>query len=44
MQPTGLTIFVVVVLVLAVMSVKSVPQGEYTVERFDGAVLTGLRI
>jgi regulator of protease activity HflC (stomatin/prohibitin superfamily) len=39
MQPTGLTIFVLVVLVLAVilvfLSVKSVPQGrEYTVERF----------
>ena len=39
MEPTGLTIFVLVVLVLAVilvfMGVKSVPQGrEYTVERF----------
>ncbi|HEX9646971.1 MAG TPA: SPFH domain-containing protein [Alphaproteobacteria bacterium] len=39
MQPIGLTIFVVVVLVLAVilvfLSVKSVPQGrEFTVERF----------
>ena len=39
MQPTGLTIFVLVVLVLAIilvfLSVKSVPQGrEYTVERF----------
>jgi len=39
MQPAGLTIFVLVVLVLALilvfMSVKSVPQGrEFTVERF----------
>jgi regulator of protease activity HflC (stomatin/prohibitin superfamily) len=39
MEPTGLTIFVFVVLVLAIilirMGVKSVPQGrEYTVERF----------
>ena len=39
MQPTGLTIFVLVVLVLAIilvfLSVKSVPQGrEYPVERF----------
>ncbi len=39
MEPTGLTIFVLVVLVLAIilvfMGVKSVPQGrEYTVERF----------
>ena len=45
MQPTGLTIFVVVVLVLALilvfMSVKSVPQGyEYTVERFGRYVRT----
>lgn len=39
MEPTGLTIFVLVVLVLAIilvfMGVKSIPQGrEYTVERF----------
>ncbi len=39
MEPTGLTIFVLVVLALALilvfLSVKSVPQGrEYTVERF----------
>ena len=45
MQPTGLTIFVVVVLVLALilvfMSVKFVPQGyEYTVERFGRYVRT----
>ena len=45
MEPTGLTIFVVVVLVLALilvfMSVKSVPQGyEYTVERFGRYVRT----
>jgi regulator of protease activity HflC (stomatin/prohibitin superfamily) len=45
MQPTGLTIFVVVVLVLALilvfMSVKSVPQGyEHTVERFGRYVRT----
>jgi regulator of protease activity HflC (stomatin/prohibitin superfamily) len=45
LQPSGLTIFVLVVLVLAVilvfMGVKTVPQGrEYTVERFGRYVRT----